>query len=141
VHGAAQHHVRGRGTGLRLRARGQLGQEGGDDVLEADGLAVDLGFFQQQRAAQQAFERAHQPAFGARQVLRHGIAPKVRAVVFRIEKQRRGHGQRIAFQRQRLGQPTVLPPGHGGIGGAEVDAQHACGGVARRWVRTGAGDR
>jgi hypothetical protein len=78
---------------------GQHAQEQADDVLVAHQRVVHRRLVLQQRTAQQAFERAHQAPFGARQVLRNGIAPKVRAMVFGIEEQRCGQGVVLALQR------------------------------------------
>jgi len=91
MHRPAHHHTGGRFAQRVGGAFAQRVQKGGHDVQKAHLLAVHLGFFHQQRTAQQAFERAHEPALGAAQVLRHGIAPEVCLVVFSVVKHRRGH--------------------------------------------------
>ena len=123
VHGAAQHHVAGGLAGLALGTFMQLGQKRRNDFLVAHGLAVDLGFLQQQRTAQQAFERAHQPPLGARQVLRHGISAKVGAAVLRIEKDGRGQRRGSALQLQRAHLVPFGAPCCRRVGSAKVNAQ------------------
>ena len=123
MHRPPHHHPPGhapqRVTGL-LR---QHPQEEADDVLVADHLVVYRRLVLQQRTAQQALERAHQPPFGTRQVLRHRIAPKVRALVFRVEEQRRGQRRRIPLQRHHPRRPSTLAHRHRGIGSAKVDTK------------------
>jgi hypothetical protein len=107
MHGTPQHHTLGQTAVQRLaRLIGHALEKDRDDVLIADKLLVHRGLFQQQAAAQQAFEEAHQTPFLACQILLHGIAAEMRAVLFGIEEQRRGHAGGRAFQRQ---QTAVLP--------------------------------
>ena len=112
MHRPAQHHApvcRAQGLGGALA---QHDRELGDAVL-------------QQGATQQALERTHQPALGAGQVLDHGIAAQVGAVVFGVVEHGGGRGQRITFQRDQACLATGVGPGHGRIGGVEVYAQRA----------------
>ena len=100
MHGAPQQHP-ARHTAQRFARRlGQHAQEQADDVLVAHQRVVHRRLVLQQRTAQQAFERAHQAPFGARQILRNGIAPVVRAMVFGIEEQRCRQGVVLALQAQ-----------------------------------------
>ena len=123
MHRAAHHHTPRHTAQIGLRLLGQHAQEQADDVLVADQLLVHRRLVLQQRAAQQAFERTHQPAFGAFQVLRNRIPPKVRAVLFRVEEQGGGQGAGIAFERNHARCALPLAHGHGRVGGTEVDAE------------------
>ena len=123
VHGAAQHHTLRHAAHVLLRLLSHVLEEDGNDVLVTHQLAVHCRLVLQQAAAQQAFERAHQAAFFARQVLPHRITAVVRAVVFVVKEQRRGHGRCLAFQRHQL---CALPGGapcHGGVGSTKVNTQ------------------
>ena len=125
MHGPAHHHARGRAAQAVRGTLAQRGQKGGDDVLKADLPVVDLGRFQQQRAAQEAFERAHQSPLGAFQVVRHGVAAKVGAQVFAVVEHGCWHGQRLAFERNQARSTAGRGPRHSRIGGAEIDAERA----------------
>ncbi len=128
MHGPAHHHAAWRAAQVLRRAFAQGGQKGGDDVLKADLLVPDLRGLQQQRAAQQAFERTHQAALGAFQIVSEGLAPKVGAAVFGVVEHGRGHGQGLTLQRDQTCTVLGAQPGHGGVGGAEIDAERASGG-------------
>ena len=123
MHRAAHHHTPRHTAKIGLRLLGQHAQEQADDVLVADQLLVHRRLVLQQRAAQQAFERTHQAAFRALQVLRNRIPPKVRAVLFRVEEQGGGQGAGIAFERNHARCALPLAHGHGRVGGTEVDAE------------------
>ncbi|MPM79251.1 hypothetical protein SDC9_126284 [bioreactor metagenome] len=124
MHGTPQHHTL-RQTAVQRPARliGHALEKDRDDVLIADELLVHRGLFQQQAAAQQAFEGTHQTPFLTRQVLLHGIAAEMRAVLFGIEEQCRGHAGGSAFQRQQTGGLARQAIGGSRVGGSEIDAQ------------------
>ncbi|MCY1235127.1 hypothetical protein D9M72_477310 [compost metagenome] len=121
MHGSPDHHALGRLAELAAGAHGQFAQEARDDVLEAHQAVVDRRLFLHQRAAEQALQRAHQAAFGAREVLADGVATEVGRAVFGVEEDRGGQGGGRAFDGQQASH-AVDPAGHGGVGGAEVDA-------------------
>ncbi len=100
----------------------QLGQETGNDVAKGNRLAMHGGALVDERAAQQALERPHQPAFIARQVTLHGGAAERRAAVLVGEEQRGGQGGGAVFERQHAAAAIRQRHGHGRVGGAEVDA-------------------
>ena len=136
VHGPAQHHALGQAPVQRgTRPVGHAAKEQSDHILVADQLVVHGRLFLQQRAAQQALERAHEPARLAIQVLGHGVAPEMRAVLIRMEEQRRGHAAGIAFQRQQACGLAGHAPGHGGVGGTEIYAQRGRRGSSRHGKR------
>ena len=122
---AATHHAPGRGTQHLGRTLAQFVQKDFHDLLEADLLVVDHRGFEQQGAAQQALERAQQPAFGAAEVLGHGVAPEMRVAVFGVEEHRRGHGSGGALQRNQAGLAPWRRERHRRVGGAEINAQRA----------------
>ena len=101
----------------------QLGQEGGDDLLVADLLVIDLSLLQQQRAAQQALEGAHQPAFCSCKVLRHRVATEMRAAILGVVEHGRGHRECLALKRDQARQSAFGRVGDGGVGSAEIDAK------------------
>ncbi len=132
MHGPAQHHALGQAAVQRgTRPVGHAAQEQADDVLVAHELVVHRRLFLQQRTAQQAFEGAHEPARLAVQVLGHGVAPEMGAVLVRMEEQRRGHAAGIALQRQQACGLAGGAPGHGGVGGTEIYAQRGRSGSSR----------
>ena len=126
VHWTAQHHALRqlaiqRSTCLICNAL----EKNGNDVLVTDQLVVHRRLLLQQGATQQAFERTHQAPLFALQVLRHGITAKVCAVLFGVEKYRRRHACRRAFQCQQTRWLTWNTPRSGRIGGTEVNTQGA----------------
>ena len=133
VHGPAHHHAARRTAQVLRSAFAQGGQKGADDVLKTDLLVPDLCGFQQQRAAQQAFQRTHQAPIGAFHVMPDGIAAKVGAVVFGVVEHGGGHGHGFALQRDQAGVALGAEPGHGRVGGAEIDAECADGGGHHEW--------
>ena len=123
MHGPAHHHAARCAAQVQCSAFTQSGQKGADDVLKTDLLVLDLRGLQEQRAAQQAFERAHQPAFSAFHVMPDGIPPKVGGLVFGVVEHGGGHGQGLALQRDQAGAAFGAEPGHGRVGGTEIDAE------------------
>ncbi|MCY1552627.1 hypothetical protein D9M68_890340 [compost metagenome] len=97
-------------------------QEARDDVLEADQPVVDGGFFLHQRAAEQALERAHEPAFDAGQVQRDGVATEVRAAVLGIEEEGSRQGGGAALDGKQARGLAGGGKGNRGIRSAEIDA-------------------
>ena len=65
-HRPAEHHPADRDAGLGLGPAPQVRQVGGDDIEVADGAAAaDVGGLLDQRAAEDAFHRAHEAALDA----------------------------------------------------------------------------
>ena len=123
-HRAAQHHGLELAPGDSFGALLQLADEQPEQVLERHGAAQHGGFALQQRGAQQAFQRAHEAAFVAFQVLVQGQAAVHRTAFLDVEEDHRGQGDLVVFQGdQRFG--VRAPPADGGVGSAEVDAQGA----------------
>ncbi|MOA13541.1 hypothetical protein D3C78_1336000 [compost metagenome] len=100
-------------------------QEQRNDVLVAHQMAMHRRLVLQQRAAQQAFERAHQPPFLAFEVLRHGIAPVMGAVLLGMEEQGRGHDHLLPFKGDGTDGTASNAQRHGRVGGAEINAKGA----------------
>jgi hypothetical protein len=125
MHRPAHHNaLRHRAQGL-LAALAQLAQKQRNDLHKAGRPAMDVGALLHQAAAQQAFQRAHQPALGARQVLRHGRAAKLHRAVFGLKKHRRGQRRRPVLQRHGARLPPRRAPGRRRVGRAKVHAQRA----------------
>ena len=133
VHGPAHDHAARCAAQVQRSAFAQSGQKGADDVLKTDLLMPDLCGLQQQRAAQQAFQRTHQTPLGAFQIVFESIPPKVGAAVFGVVEHGRGHGHGLTFQRDQAGVALGAEPGHGRVGGAEIDAECADGGGHHEW--------
>ena len=125
MHRPAQHHALGHLAQLLLGAGGQMAQKQRNDVLVAHQIAVHHGLVLQQRAAQQALERAHQPPLLAFEVLGHGVAAVMGAQFLGMEEQGRGHGQHLAFQRNQAGRVGADTQRHRRVGGAEINAEGA----------------
>ncbi|VTQ31191.1 Uncharacterised protein [Pseudomonas putida] len=131
-HRAAQHHLVEFTASGRLSALLELADEHAQQVLERQGAAQHAGVVLDQLRAQQAFQRAHQAAFVAFQVLVQRQAAIHRAPLFDIEEHHRGQGDLAVFQgNQRLDARPM--PTDCGVGGAKVDAQ----GAGRGYVRHG----
>ena len=122
VHRPADHGALGSMAQLAFGARGQLVQVARDDVLVAQHAVVHGRLLLHQRAAEQALERAHQPAFGAGEVQRDGLAAEVRAAVLGIEEEGGRHRRVAAFERQQPRRRASDRRGDGRVGSAEVDA-------------------
>ena len=125
MHRPPHHHAPGCCAQGLAGALTQHPQESRDDVEEADRAVVDDGGLEQQRTAQQAFQRAHQPALGAAQVMCQRIAAEMGAALLGVVEHGGRHGQRLAFERNQTGQALVVGPGHGRVGSTEVDAERA----------------
>ena len=123
---------------VELAARGRLGtlfqlaDEHAQQVLERQGTAQHAGVVLDQLGAQQAFQRAHQAAFVAFQVLVQCQAAIDRAPLFNVEEHHRGQGDLAIFQGDQRLDPRAVPANRG-VGGAKVDAQ----GTGRGYVRHG----
>ncbi len=123
VHGPPDHHALRLGAQVPARPRAQFSQEAADDRLEAQHPAVDGGFLVQQAASQQAFQRAHQAAFDAREIERDRIAAEVRAAVLHVEEHRRRHARGRALQRHQPRPAVGCDEGDRGVRGAEIDPE------------------
>ena len=86
----AQYHFFEGALGLGFGAFFQLTDEEAEQVLEGQGAAQHGGFSLQQLGAQQAFQRAHQAAFIAFQILVQGQATVDRAALLGVEEDHRG---------------------------------------------------
>ena len=86
-HWSAQHHLLEGPLGNHFSALLKLVEKQAEDLFEGDGAAQYGGFAFQQLGAQQAFQRAHQPAFVAFQVLVQGQAAEHRVAFFVVEEQ------------------------------------------------------
>ena len=104
--------------------------QGADELVqqfpEDDGLPIHLRAPVDQAAAEQALQRAHQPAFGAVQIFRQPGAAEADVVLFRVEKHHRGQRQLAILQRQQARCARSLPA-DGGVGRTEIDAASAGG--------------
>lgn len=115
-----------------MAAGGRLGtllegaEEQAKDLLERHGATEHGGFALQQLGAEQALERAHQPAFVAFEVFVQRLATVDRAALFEVEEHHRGQRRLITLEGdQRIG--IRPPPADRGVGGAEIDAAGAGG--------------
>ena len=102
----------------------ELFEEQHHDVKEADALVAHRGVLVHQAAAHQAFERAQQAPLGAIQVGLHGFCAIQHAVRFAGKEQRGRHFGLGTIQRNDLQGAVLVNQCTGGVGGAEVNAQH-----------------
>ena len=120
-HRAAQYHLLEFPTGGGFGAAFQLADEQPQEVLERHGGAQHAGVVLDQLGAQQALQRAHQPAFVAFQVLVQRQAAVHRTAFLDIEEHHRRQGDLVVLQGdQRL--LAGAQPADGGVGGTEVNA-------------------
>ena len=120
-HRTAQHHLLEFPTGGGFGAALELADEQPEQVLERHRRAEDAGVVLDQLGAEQAFQRAHQPAFVAFQILMQGQATVDRATFLDVEEDHRRQGDLVVFQRDH-GVHAGAQPADGGVGRAEVDA-------------------
>ena len=99
----------------------QLADEQAEQVLERHRRAEDAGVVLDQLGAEQAFQRAHQAAFVAFQVLVQRQATVHRAALLEVEEDHRRQGDLVVFQRDHRFHAGAQPA-DGGVGRAEVDA-------------------
>ncbi len=104
---AAHHDLRERVLAVLVGAAFQFADELREQVAKEKRATVDFGFAFDQAAAEQAFQRTHQPAFVARQIVGETGTAKASAFVFSVEKDHRGQCHLAVFERQ---QGWVLRP-------------------------------
>lgn len=118
---AADHHALQFVTALRLRDLAQVPQIADHDVDIARAEAGrDLGCFVHEIGAENAFDRAHEPAVEAIDVRADGVAAVTARVVIGADENGRRHVVEARFE---LGQAHAAAGGIGecGIGRAEVN--------------------
>ena len=120
-HRAAEHGLREIAAGSLFGALLERADELRQQVAVAQRTPQHLGLAIDQRRAEQALERAHQPAFAAFQVSRQRRAAEMDGIFLGVEEYRRGQGGLAAFQRQQ-GSLAGTAPADGGVGRAEVHA-------------------
>ncbi|MNL24133.1 hypothetical protein D3C87_1455560 [compost metagenome] len=119
-HRPAQHRLGERGAGGLFGAAFQFADEMGQQLAEGHGLAHDLGAVVHHRRAEQALERAHQPALVAGQVVAQRGAPVADQRVLCVEEDHRRQRGLAIFQRQQH-RLVGAQPAYRGVGGAEVE--------------------
>jgi hypothetical protein len=123
---AAENGLLEAAPGFAFGPRFQGADEFLEQVAEDDGAAVNFGAAVDQAAAEQAFQGAHQAAFGTGQVFAQAVAADADGVGFGIEEDDRGQRRLAVFQRQQR-RLAGAQPADGGVGGAEIDAAGAGG--------------
>ena len=107
----------GSGFGIPL----QLADEQPDDLAEGHGALLHPGGVVEQRSAQHALQRPHQPAIGAGHVFGHGATPEECGVLLERKEDRRGQCRPSLLERQQCGH-AIVGHRHRRIGGAEIHA-------------------
>ena len=98
-----------------------MADEKPDDVGEADQARLDARLLVGERAAENAFERTHQPAFDTVGVVGDRAPAEIGMAVLEIEENGAWQSGLLAFQRHQS-RPAVADHAHRGIGRAEIDA-------------------